>query len=459
LYKKLILSLATLVVCTRCDFVKSRLGLDHNGPDEFEVIPLAPLSVPGSYGKTPSKDNEHKANDILLQPQINVESDQTIVKVEAPAKADSSCAPESTQSHPSTEELKRLIKEADAKSKELQKQVEAAAIAASKVNANKMAEDADSEQDNSSKGNRLSKKRKKEDKKKENTSYDNQADEPKELERATFPELVASVDAKPLPQNSEVKQQPAAQFNAVESHTLPSKPLTKEELEEIEFERKREEARLDELKREEELLNGKRKDKEAAPPVEHVRATREVVNENYVAWTQLSSKKVSESKKAAQKFSPTQHQLPSSQSQPDKHEDITSVKASDLSPVIRIIDDKPNVPTNDSRLPESSSSNVSDPIPVLPKVLPVLPKALPHVDLKEAEPLAPVQPTSVKPTNTAPPIPQPPSANPIRTTPVMNSVAVKRVNRKRPVRKGRRRAVKKKSVTPNNLWLSVAKKK
>jgi hypothetical protein len=368
--------------------------------------------------------------------------------MEAPIKPGSSHVPEPQLVIPSTEELKRLIKEAEAKSKELQKQVEAAAIAASKVNATKMAEEGDSKPNDLSKTNSLRENKKGS---KNQLQYDKQAGAaPKST---GLPDQNASVEARVSPDvpstSFTVKQLPTAPFNAVESHTLPSKPLTKEDLEEIEFELKRERARLDELKREEELLKGVRRDREVTPSVEHVKAPREVFDERSVVWTQVSAKQMAESKRAAQKFSKKPDQLSFPQPLPSQHEDLSPIKASDLSPVIRIIDDIPDVPLNDASLLEHQASDSQDSAPVIPKTLQKIDSNV--ADFPKS--------SSAKPTNPTPSTPPPLSVNPIRPVPVMSSVATKRVYRKVPVRKTRRRAVKRRSRRPKNLWIPPVQKK
>lgn len=52
-----------LVLCSGCESVKSVLGFDHKGPDEFDVVPLAPLSLPKDYQKTPSKEKVSTAKE------------------------------------------------------------------------------------------------------------------------------------------------------------------------------------------------------------------------------------------------------------------------------------------------------------------------------------------------------------------------------------------------------------
>jgi hypothetical protein len=55
--------LATLASFTGCGLIKSNFN-GHRGPDEFDVIPLAPLSVPKDYSKKLLGNKKQKLNDI-----------------------------------------------------------------------------------------------------------------------------------------------------------------------------------------------------------------------------------------------------------------------------------------------------------------------------------------------------------------------------------------------------------
>lgn len=50
---RLCISFGAALLCTRCTSVKSFMGFDHGGPDEFGVVPLAPLSQPREYNNVP----------------------------------------------------------------------------------------------------------------------------------------------------------------------------------------------------------------------------------------------------------------------------------------------------------------------------------------------------------------------------------------------------------------------
>lgn len=63
LFLRIILSFLFLGWLTGCNTIKSTLGFDHEGPNEFEVVPLAPLSLPRDFGKTPSTEKKQKQAD------------------------------------------------------------------------------------------------------------------------------------------------------------------------------------------------------------------------------------------------------------------------------------------------------------------------------------------------------------------------------------------------------------
>lgn len=48
------------IFLTRCGGLKSTLGLDHNGPNEFDSVPLSPLSLPQDFNKTPKTEQKTK---------------------------------------------------------------------------------------------------------------------------------------------------------------------------------------------------------------------------------------------------------------------------------------------------------------------------------------------------------------------------------------------------------------
>ncbi len=52
---RIFLSFLVVLLCSGCDSVKSVMGFDHKGPDEFDVLPLAPLSQPKDYNNTPKR--------------------------------------------------------------------------------------------------------------------------------------------------------------------------------------------------------------------------------------------------------------------------------------------------------------------------------------------------------------------------------------------------------------------
>lgn len=50
------LTIFLAVFLTRCEGIKSTLGLDHEGPNEFDAVPLSPLSLPQDFHKTPATE-------------------------------------------------------------------------------------------------------------------------------------------------------------------------------------------------------------------------------------------------------------------------------------------------------------------------------------------------------------------------------------------------------------------
>lgn len=52
--------LAVLLSETGCQSVKSTFGFDHQGPDELQVVPLAPLALPQDFNKTPSSEKKEE---------------------------------------------------------------------------------------------------------------------------------------------------------------------------------------------------------------------------------------------------------------------------------------------------------------------------------------------------------------------------------------------------------------
>jgi hypothetical protein len=56
-------SLAAGVMLSGCSSVKSIFGFDHEGPDEFSVVPLAPLSMPKDIDKFPEHEKTAENTD------------------------------------------------------------------------------------------------------------------------------------------------------------------------------------------------------------------------------------------------------------------------------------------------------------------------------------------------------------------------------------------------------------
>lgn len=56
--RKLVVLLA--IFLTRCDGFRSTLGLDHQGPNEFDSVPLSPLSLPRDFEKTPATEKKEE---------------------------------------------------------------------------------------------------------------------------------------------------------------------------------------------------------------------------------------------------------------------------------------------------------------------------------------------------------------------------------------------------------------
>ncbi|MDR1907477.1 MAG: hypothetical protein LBQ43_01290 [Holosporales bacterium] len=62
--------------------MKSGLGFDHNGPNEFEVIPLAPLSMPNGYDQTPSKEKQQTASKSRRASEESVKATNLLINAE-----------------------------------------------------------------------------------------------------------------------------------------------------------------------------------------------------------------------------------------------------------------------------------------------------------------------------------------------------------------------------------------
>lgn len=76
---QLSLGLGVLLLSTGCESVKSVMGFDHQGPDEFEVVPLAPLSLPQDYDKGPKTKSPQSSalSSVQLDPPTQVQKTET----------------------------------------------------------------------------------------------------------------------------------------------------------------------------------------------------------------------------------------------------------------------------------------------------------------------------------------------------------------------------------------------
>lgn len=95
-----------LVLGTGCESVKSVLGLDHKGPNEFKVMPLAPLSLPSSDHKTPSQEKEEEAK----KKQESAAKKMALTPVEPSAEEKSATFQKALESHsslPPTQEAQK----------------------------------------------------------------------------------------------------------------------------------------------------------------------------------------------------------------------------------------------------------------------------------------------------------------------------------------------------------------
>jgi hypothetical protein len=428
-----------LVICTRCDFVKSRLGLDHNGPDEFEVIPLAPLSIPNSYKKTPSKDESSKANDaekvakqdssnesarandILLHPQIHVENEPVQQNAAKTEIRSSDLGP-----IPNAEELRQLIKEAEEKSKELRRQM--AEAAAARINAEKAVQSKESDGEGDKR------------KKKKNKKYDKAADvvvAEKKLEDANLSNSQntrADTDTPVLnkPVTTEQSSRPSLSrvVDQFDSHASLPKPLTEEECKEIEFERMRERNRLEELKREALLLSGEMPNVVQQP---ETNVTQHDVGENNcVDWTSVSPRQIAEHKNVVRKFCST------------PRNDTSFAQPNYLpvpSPVIHNVEDSPILILNE---PSVSPVNSATPVNDASTANAPSNSTLETVGMPAAVPALPQTGSN-------------PVTKPV-AYPVVHSGPVKAAKRRVPVRRRKGRAGRRKRVRPKKLWLAAAQK-
>lgn len=66
-----------LLFATGCESVKSTLGFDHEGPDEFNIVPLAPLSVPKDYQL---QDNQERKNNDVQNKKQHEDAKEIIVE-------------------------------------------------------------------------------------------------------------------------------------------------------------------------------------------------------------------------------------------------------------------------------------------------------------------------------------------------------------------------------------------
>lgn len=71
--------LALLPICllglTACDTVRDTLGLEHNGPNEFDVATSAPLSMPPDYNLRPPEPGAPRPQEV----PANIQAQQTLL--------------------------------------------------------------------------------------------------------------------------------------------------------------------------------------------------------------------------------------------------------------------------------------------------------------------------------------------------------------------------------------------
>jgi hypothetical protein len=67
-------ALVSLLFLSGCEQMKSILGFDHNGPDEFAVVPLTPLSVPKDFSKVPSTEEKKESEQNTETAKVEKES-------------------------------------------------------------------------------------------------------------------------------------------------------------------------------------------------------------------------------------------------------------------------------------------------------------------------------------------------------------------------------------------------
>ncbi|MDR3285280.1 MAG: DUF3035 domain-containing protein [Holosporales bacterium] len=70
-------SILLTIFLVGCNSLKSILGFDHEGPNEFDVIPLAPLSLPSDFKKTP-QTKEDSTEKKESNKEINLEKGSAI---------------------------------------------------------------------------------------------------------------------------------------------------------------------------------------------------------------------------------------------------------------------------------------------------------------------------------------------------------------------------------------------
>lgn len=58
-----------LVALTGCDTVRSTLGLEHSGPNEFDVATAAPLSMPPDYNLRPPEPGAPRPQEVSASAQ------------------------------------------------------------------------------------------------------------------------------------------------------------------------------------------------------------------------------------------------------------------------------------------------------------------------------------------------------------------------------------------------------
>jgi hypothetical protein len=247
LNRKVVSLSATLLLCTGCDVVKSRFGLGHVGPDEFRVIPLAPLSVPGSC----TQPKLEQPAEILLSIDENTTASPKTVPAEAQA-ADVQAA---------HLQLQHLIQEAEKKSQTLTAQVAEAEAKLAKMQLIQQEKEREIEQKAKQEAERLKNLKAALEAEQKAMQISLQEAKPQKKlvaarkgDQKFLKEADQKVDSAFTPK---AEQMSAHQENSSMQlpAAYPNKTLTPEELDEQNFEARREKARQEEMAREAELLD------------------------------------------------------------------------------------------------------------------------------------------------------------------------------------------------------------